>query len=259
MYLGIEKNYTENPDLNMFKTHAHEHYEIFCFISGNARYYVEGNIYDLKPEDILIIKKAEVHSLLINKAVPYTRFTVHFSRDALLYDSPELFDLLNQKPLGQLNRIHGNAAEKSRWIYYLEKAVATKSQNRQRLFLTLLFDELLEKLKQHKDIPANSTSDRVIEYINQNLMQIKNLDEVCDKFFVSKTHLNRRFKAITGSTVWDYIIAKRLLSAKEMLNNGQAPTLVCEICGYSEYSAFYRAYKQRFNTSPKDDYIKKEP
>ena len=36
------KAYTEKPDLEMFNMHTHDDYEIYCFMSGSAKYYVEG-------------------------------------------------------------------------------------------------------------------------------------------------------------------------------------------------------------------------
>ena len=59
IFLEAFKNYTKKPNLNMFTPHTHNNYEIFCFLSGDAKYFVEGNIYNLKPGDILIIKKSE--------------------------------------------------------------------------------------------------------------------------------------------------------------------------------------------------------
>ena len=56
-YLNATHSYTEKPDLSLFKRHTHDNYEIFCFLSGDAKYFVEGNTYDLKQNDILIIKK----------------------------------------------------------------------------------------------------------------------------------------------------------------------------------------------------------
>ena len=53
------KNYDEKPKPSMYDLHTHEIYEIYYFISGHAKYFIEGNIYPLKKGDIIITKKAE--------------------------------------------------------------------------------------------------------------------------------------------------------------------------------------------------------
>lgn len=254
-YISAAKTYTEKPDLSMFKTHAHSSYEIFCFLEGDARYYVEGNIYDLSPGDILIINKAEAHSLLINNCIPYSRITMNFSPESIFGNKDEIMRILNAKPLGHFNRIHGTNEERQKWIYYLE-SIVTGDQNSQQIYLTVLINELCQKLEKRQQQPAPRTTNRIITHINQNLSSIQSLDELCERFFISKTHLNRQFKTLTGSTVWEYITAKRLLMAQELLNAGTPPIEACEMVGYTEYSTFYRAYKQRFGISPKNDYKK---
>ena len=61
------KAYTEKPDLEMFNMHTHDDYEIYCFMSGSAKYYVEGNIYnelrqaDPAKADEYVAKAAEAY------------------------------------------------------------------------------------------------------------------------------------------------------------------------------------------------------
>lgn len=40
--------YLPVPDSSKFYMHTHDVYEIYCFLAGNAKYFIEGNIYNLK-------------------------------------------------------------------------------------------------------------------------------------------------------------------------------------------------------------------
>jgi len=255
-FIKAKKSYTKEPDINLFKKHTHDNYEIFCFLSGDAKYFVEGNIYDLKPNDILIIKKSEVHVLLMNKTVPYLRCVINFNEAALLEAQRKaLISLIDEKPLGKRNRISSDDFDKSIWLRYIDSIVNADSLEKKRLYLTVLLTELIENINKADDENHSATrEERLIEYINRNLMSVSSLDEICERFYISKTHLNRIFKAMTGSTVWDYIVIKRLIAARDLLRNGWKPNAVSEKCGYLEYSSFYRAYRSRFGVSPKDDY-----
>ena len=111
-------SYTENPNLFKFNMHTHDTYEIYCFLSGNAKYFVEGNTYPLKPGDILVMKKAEAHSLLINSHNPYERIVVNFNSDAIGENvRTKLANFLDSRPLGVKNRYPASLFKGTQWHY----------------------------------------------------------------------------------------------------------------------------------------------
>ena len=97
---------------------------------------------------------------------------------------------------------------------------------------------------------SSETVGKIIEYINANLITIHGLDELEKEFFFSKSYINRIFKESTGSSVWDYIVLKRLLLSRTLLQNGKQANIVASECGFCDYSSFYRQFKQRFGISP---------
>lgn len=255
------KNCTPNPDTSMFEMHTHEFYEIFCFLTGKAKYFIEGTVYDLKPNDILIINKSEAHSLLIKSNAPYKRFVIHFNAEALLGDNKEeLLEIFDNKPLGKNNHYPSSLFDTKKIIYYLEKGCETDSIDDKRLYITMFLRELSffdNKIPQNDKHYQENLSE-ILQYINRELTNDISLEKISRTFNFSKTHLNRKFKEIVGSTVWDYILIKRLLLAKELLKSGTPPTLVYINCGFNDYCSFYRNYKKRFGVSPKNDFVSKK-
>ena len=61
----------------------------------------------------------------------------------------------------------------------------------------------------------------------------------------------RLFKAETGYTIKAYINYRRLLLARDLIYTGTPVTQACFSCGFRDYSAFSRAYKQRFHETPR--------
>ena len=71
-------------------------------------------------------------------------------------------------------------------------------------------------------------------------------------FFVNKYHLSHEFNRLVGTSIYRYVIQKRLVIAKQMLSDGLPPTDVYQHCGFGDYSNFYRAFKAEYGISPKD-------
>ena len=52
----------------------------------------------------------------------------------------------------------------------------------------------------------------------------------------------------------EFVRAKRLNLAEMLIKNSNYPlNKIAEICGFNDYSTFYKAYKNRYNKSPNDE------
>ncbi len=253
--MSTHKNYEKNIDLRKISMHTHEHYELYCFLKGDVKYFVEGNIYNLKPGDLLIMKKSEAHSLLINSDAPYERIVVFFNDEAIVgNENNKLTWFINNKPLGKNNRYSANDLKNFDYIYMLEKMCKLKDKKQKSAYLSVIINEL-SSAKYSDGIYSDNTAE-IIEYINEHITEKLSLESICERFFISKTHLIRRFKALTGTTVWDYILTKRLMKARLLLQSGERPYDIYLKCGFNDYCSFFKAYKTKFGVSPKADFKK---
>lgn len=255
IHLTTHRKYEKNIDLRKISMHTHENYELYCFLKGDVKYFVEGNIYDLKPGDLLIMKKSEAHSLLINHNAPYERIVVFFNENAIIgNEDGKLTAFIENKPLGKNNRYCVGNFKDFNYIYMLEKMCKLKSKTQKSVYLSVIVNEL------SKIEPSNATyidnTAQIIEYINEHITEKLTLEVISERFFVSKTHLIRRFKALTGTTVWDYILTKRLVMARVFLQSGERPYEIYSKCGFNDYCSFFKAYKSKFGVSPKIDFKK---
>lgn len=96
----------------------------------------------------------------------------------------------------------------------------------------------------------NAKINAILAYINENLNQRITLDELEMAFFINKYHLCHIFRQNTGFSILEYISYKRIMKAKEMLAEGQSATEVAAQVGYSDYSTFFRAFKNIVGVSP---------
>ena len=97
---------------------------------------------------------------------------------------------------------------------------------------------------------ANDVMNYVYKYIDTNI----NIDELCLELNVSKFHLHRIFKDEFGKNIYESIKSIRLQKASNLLITNKYSTItdIKKDLGYSSQTSFLRAFKQRFNMTPKD-------
>lgn len=253
----ISAHYAANdaPDPDRFRMHTHDACELFCFLEGKGSFQIEGSSYPLTPGDILLMRPLEAHYIRIDPACRYTRFAIHF-RPSLLADiDPDgrLLRPFTGREAGRRNLYHAEDFDSPLSRLLLQNAVAPCEDRRLQLITCLvpLLGEIERVFRAQSDAPADETQVfRILHYINNHIAEPITLDTICRTFYISKPQLCRSFKRATGSTVWDYITVKRLMNARQHILSGASPTKVFAMCGFSDYSAFYRAYRKAFGISP---------
>lgn len=254
-YLEGELNITEHPGTGNTSMHSHDVYEIYLFLAGKADYLVEGNKYRLRKGDIMLMRKGELHINSIRESVTYKRIYVNFEITPLLEASNNLalLDMFDKRPLGEYNHYRAKDFPENHWQDFLMAICNAPSKEEKFCYLMPLLHDLskcharLQKLQ--AGIEPNLVSE-ICKYINSDLTRDLSLEQLSEKYYISKTHLNRLFKTNVGTTVGQYIKLKRLFYAKELLSQGRHPTEVYSLCGFRDYSTFFRAFKNQFEKAP---------
>lgn len=251
--------------LSGVQTHVHEMYEIYCFIAGNASFFVEENEYILQPYDILIMRSSEIHRLRIQKSTPYERLVIHFHPSLLYSIDPDqlLLEAFINRDSGAQNRYHTSLIG-LHWCNYFKMVAPTLSTDKQKRLhviscLVSILNEIYHLYKSHncyaKTTEMTDFSQRIIQYVDTHLFQNLSLESISESFYLSISQLTRIFQHATGMSCHKYIRAKRLLAARDLINSGMAAQRVCSTVGFRDYSAFYRAYKTYWGVSPSESQI----
>ena len=93
---------------------------------------------------------------------------------------------------------------------------------------------------------------KVVDYVNLHYSEPLSLDDLADRFYVSKYHLSHEFHRQVGTSVYRYIQKKRLLIARQLLQQGKKPNEVYSVCGFGDYAGFYRAFKSEYGAAPRE-------
>ncbi len=97
------------------------------------------------------------------------------------------------------------------------------------------------------------------KYIRDNFSSEITLEELANKFFISKEHISRSFKKQFNTNLFDYLTTLRIEKAKELILKTQYS--VEEIAlrvGFSNGNYFSKAFRKKTNLSP-SEYRNRQP
>jgi AraC-like DNA-binding protein len=90
--------------------------------------------------------------------------------------------------------------------------------------------------------------------INKNLNNSDlSVDQIADDVGISRVHLHRKMKELTGQTPHDFIRNIRLKKAATLLSSGNMNiSEVMYSCGFSNAASFSTVFKRMYGMSPRE-------
>lgn len=113
--------------------------------------------------------------------------------------------------------------------------------------------EKIKAIKTQHNYP--SPIRKCVSFIDVNLHSKITLDELSEISGLSKDYLSQLFKKTTGLTVTDYIMKKRLSSAKQLLDRDVSISDTAYALGFCSESYFISCFKKKYGITPRE-YIK---
>lgn len=262
-YYEFHHTYNEIPPDVEF--HQHSFYEIFFFLSGNVNYIIEGRSYKLRPGDILLTSSSDIHRPDISPGKPYERIVIWLADDFFerlqdFYDEDftacftdaALKDYRLIRPdsqnIAHLKQLCGKMSEARQSGEMGSNALISAYLTEFLVYVSRAYYDSPDSVK--NDITENEKINQVITYINENLTEELSLDRLAARFYISKYYLSRQFRQFTGLSLYQYIMKKRLILARNMLRAGNPVMDACLCCGFNDYSNFLKAFKREFGRNP---------
>lgn len=246
----------KKPNNNKFHLHNHEFYEIYMFSKGDTEYIVEGNTYILEPDDIIIIRRHEMHRAYHKSECEYKRTVLQVYPEFFENNGCKKYERTFLNPDTEGNKISADIVQKTGLkdaFFRLKKY----SSNYKDIYSPVCRSIVIEILyiiscinNFSGDNSNNSTVKDIIHYINNNFSENISLDDLAERFYISKYHICKIFKEATGHTVHSYITRKRITRVKELRQEGKRIGEAAYISGFRNYTSFYRSYLKEFGTPP---------
>lgn len=264
-YFEFHHTYNETPPVVEF--HQHPFYEIYFFLSGNVNYIIEGRTYSLRPGDILLTGSSDIHRPDIQPGRPYERVVIWLADDffdnlhdlygedlTTCFTDSALKDYRLIRPdsqnIARLRQLCNLISEVKHSPQMGSYALASAYLTEFLVYVSRAYYDAPDSIKH--DVTENEKINQILLYINENLTEDLSLNLLSDRFYISKYYLNRQFKQFIGLSLYQYIMKKRLIVARNILRGGSSVMDACLQCGFNDYSNFLKAFKREFGKLPKE-------
>lgn len=247
---------TRDPQWSMHEMHYHKTYELYFLEAGEHSMMIDDCIFNVKPYDVTLFPANIMHKS--HDTHGYTRTSLYFSEDFLdMYFTKHAKALLLQcfdHYKYTLSKETFKIVKKI--LLLLEKEDADAKDNHIFIYLS----ELLNIINDQPPVDTHQNNSQlnqklspILSYITQNYNNLSSIEEIAEKFYITKFHLCRIFKEATGLTLIQYINRVKVQNACALLENtSMSVTDIGYCCGFNSTMYFCKTFKQLMNMTPSE-------
>ena len=266
--VGMTSRYVDTHQAVSFSSssvmlHSHNFYEfLYCHSTGGVEYLVGADRYRLQRGDVILIPPGISHCPLVPE-----QLTEPYRRD-VLWISPEMIDQLEeiipaQERMNALEfRLLRTAGTRWEFIGEMFHHGVREFEGREPGWEEIVLGNTIQILvylrRAIKDRSASpliaekpELLDQVLAYVETHLAERITLGDIAKLFWVSQSTISQVFRNKMGVSFYRCVTQRRLIAAKSLIIEGLPLEAVGQRVGFSDYSSFYRAFKQEFGISPR--------
>ena len=244
--------------------HSHNYYEMVYVLSNSGTQYLVGTKrYLLQRGDIILVPPGIGHKPLFpaQLAEPYRRIVIWFSTDFIDGIKAILpFDSIPKEERVFLLRTAGTPWDSMGRLFHLGLKEAQEKKEGWQIALygntMQLLTHFWRAMREPENRPPKTEKpellDDVVSYIETHLHEKISLADTATRFFVSESTIGQTFQKKMHVSFYHYVTQRRLIAAKSMILEEGNLDILCEKVGFTDYSAFYRAFKKEFGISPRE-------
>lgn len=265
--LGYEITHTtglsaENSTIS--SPHQTPRFMLYYFIHGSGNIKIEGKNYVIRDGDIIILNPSEMFCCSVDANKFHERIVLHFTDNLLNHfpkDCSELYSPFLNRKKGISNHISSEVVKKHNLDNILKNLYLTvrDSNSVKEILVLCKMTELLsvlcdisKKTDSQSTIKSteNTVINEVLEHLNNRFREEISIDSVAEEFNIDKSYLSHLFKSCVGTSVWNYVIFRRISYFNDIVNKGISIEQASRLAGFNNYSNFFRLYKKHTGITP---------
>lgn len=249
--------------------HIQEFYEICVISRGDGYHVIEDTVVRAKKGDVFIVPPGRRHAIRGGRTVDvhYIHLSPKFFEQYLerMTELPTFLSLFEIEPL---MRVSGNTYrhlyleeaalnEVTKLIEQLEGVWQTDHASKlivegYMIVILTIFCREYEKLQTR--VGKNASNDKffmdTISYIIKNLDKNLTIDQLAHLSGLSRTAFIKRFRDTTGKSPKQFIMERRIQSAKKLLTTDRSISKVADECGFYDAAHFIKTFTRATGMSP---------
>ena len=257
-----------NPACCSCPPHQHDFFELFFLLDDCIDDIVEGMRYSLGPGSVVLVPPGQMHRPDVPGPVrSIDRFVLWISKEYVrsITDAlPRLRYALWSNMTGRnLIQPDADTVDTMRQLLFAlhreDASPAVDSASLSRSIITQLLVYCGRCVDSRADIVPHKAEFRyheimrvyehIVDHLTDRNLSVSGLAET---FYMDKNTLTRQFKRQVGMTPGECIRRHRLEAVRRQIRRGAPMQQACVECGFSDYSAFYRAFHQAYGVSPRE-------
>lgn len=245
--------------------HWHQGFELLIIFKGAGTVVLNQRMTPITSNRLFFFQPFQLHHVAPINDTTYERATLHFDpihTEKILQMYPSMvpfFHLIQNDTF--LNQFI-DFADDSTYIKHLcntyDKAIkhcsVKERTDRENLLLIQLLSYVQHRFKQHSPNLSTRTvhyAERIMRWIEAHLSETFQLEVLADELYLSKSYISKLFRKETGSSITDYLTARRVKEACHLLQTSDLPLdSICTRIGLSNVSYFIQMFKRETNITP---------
>jgi len=242
--------------------HMHNNHELYMLLDGEIQYFVDNICYPLHAGDLILFSNHEIHKAINTSDQAFTRLVIHvnpgFIRQYCTLQT-NLLSCFHRSP-GTGNLVLLTPEERQSLLTLarpLADAVNSATAYGDDLTaltnliqILLLINKAWQRTGPVRTAPKPHRVQAIMDYIDQNLTAPLTLDSIAEALALDKYYISHLFKSETESSIFQYILIKRISLAKELLLTGHTVEESCHLSGFHDYSNFIRTFRKNVGCTP---------
>lgn len=263
--LTIEQVIREK-EYSMASRHFHATYELYYLLEGERYYFIDNETYLVKAGDIVMIRPNHIHKTSLVSVLRHNRMLLQISGEMM---NP----FLKAAGLGSMDELYGEdvrilslSEEQQKEVldtFMAIKEELSKKQRHYQVAVKMDLANLLLRLSRYQSqealIAENQTAQtwkhgkvhEVADYLTSHPETSESLEDLAQRFYISKSYLSRIFREITGFSVNEYKNISRIKKSQNLLTHSDySITEISDLLGFENLTYYERVFKKYAEMTP---------
>ena len=262
---GYEAHHNFSETFEVTQFHCHDYFEFYIHLRGGEYMGVDNRLYPLLPNQLFVLPPFSMHGLSCTREMKnYERAYLNLAPEVLRVlgcgqiDPENLFRQHTAGHVCTYQLSHEDAESFVSCIRQIRDNRSRKDDPYERygdyaLMISLL-NIVCRTMRGTDPVEGkafgSSIIQEILDYINNHYTQPIRMENLARSFGVSVSWLSHEFARFTNRSVYDYVLYRRVMLARQQMLGKASLNDIAYQCGFNDYSNFLRSFSRIVGMSP---------